>query len=76
MNTPAVKGQRLLANESVGGDSILTLFMGVNLNKEYFSSRCGAHAFYTPNTEGLTTLTDWKEAAKGGNDALLDWVGS
>ena len=76
VNTPAVKGQRLLANESVGGDSILTLFMGVNLNKEYFSSRCGAHAFYTPNTEGLTTLTDWKEAAKGGNDALLDWVGS
>lgn len=76
VNISAVKRQRLLANESVGGDSVLTLFMGVNLNKEYFSSRCGAHAFYTPNTEGLTTLKDWKEAAKGGNDALLDWVGS
>lgn len=75
-NTPEVEKQRLLANESIGGDSILTLFMGVNLDKGYFLGRCGAHAFYTPNTEGLTSLTDWKEAAKGGNDSLLDWVGS
>lgn len=74
--TPEVEKQRLLADESIGGDSILSLFMGVNLDRDYFSGRCGAHAFYTPNTEGLTSLSDWRESAKSGNDRLLDWVGA
>lgn len=68
--------KRALANESIGGDSIFTLFMGVNLDKDYFSARFGAHAFYTPKTEGLTSLPEWCEASKGGNEALLDWVGA
>ena len=73
-NAARVKKRRLLAEQSEGGDSILTLFVGVNLDKEYFDSRCGAHAFCTPMTEGLTSLPDWEEAACGGRGALLDWV--
>ena len=73
-NTARVEKQRLLTEQSEGGDSILTLFMGVNLNKEYFDSRCGAHAFYTPMIEGLTSLPAWEEVACGGRDALLEWV--
>ena len=74
MKRPEVERQRLLAAESIGGDSVLTLFIGVNLEKNYFSRRCGAHAFYTPNMDGLSSFCDWREAAKAGNDALLDWV--
>jgi len=74
--TPKTESQRLLAEQSTGGDSVLTFFMGVNLNKDYFSGRCGVHAFYTPSIQGLAALPDWKEAAKGGNGVLLDWVAS
>ena len=76
VNRPKEDKQRQLANESVGGDSVLTLFMGVNLGKDYFSGRCGAHAFYTPDTEGLSSLPGWESAAEGRTAALLDWAGS
>ncbi len=68
--------QHLLVEKSTGGDSILTLFMGVDLAKDYFDDHCGAHTFYTPVTEGLSVLPHWKEAAEIGKDGLLEWVGS
>lgn len=75
-HTARADKQRLLAEQSAGGDSVLTLFLGVQLDHDYFSARCGAHAFYTPNTEGLTSLPDWRDAAARGYDALLEWVGT
>ncbi|HPF56247.1 MAG TPA: FAD-dependent oxidoreductase, partial [Clostridiales bacterium] len=56
--------QRALAEQSEGGDSILTVFMGVDCDKPYFEDRCGAHAFYTPIPEGLSSLPDWRKAAE------------
>ncbi|HOP11625.1 MAG TPA: NAD(P)/FAD-dependent oxidoreductase [Oscillospiraceae bacterium] len=66
--------QRALAEQSEGGDSILTVFMGVDCDKPYFEDRCGAHAFYTPIPEGLSSLPDWRKAAEKGEDTLWQWL--
>ncbi|NCB74533.1 MAG: NAD(P)/FAD-dependent oxidoreductase [Clostridia bacterium] len=76
LKPPAVSKQCLLAEKSNGGDSILTLFMGVTLDKNYFEDRCGAHSFYTPKTDGLSSLPDWRDAASSGYGALFNWVGA
>lgn len=73
-HTPQADNQRDLAEKGSGGDSILSLFMGVNLDKEYFATRCGAHAFYTPLIKGLSSLSDWKEAVAS-EDELYEWIG-
>lgn len=73
-NSPGIEKQRRLAEKSVGGDSVLTVFLAVNLNQEYFQTRCGAHAFYTPETKGLSSMEKW-DMANSGKDALFDWVG-
>lgn len=68
------KNKRLLAERCSGGDSILTVFMGVNLTGEYFEGRCGAHAFYTPGAKGLSSLSGWEEAAVHGEERLYEWI--
>lgn len=75
LNTNKAKKQRLIVEEGEGADSILTLFLEVNLDRDYFHNRCGVHAFYTPNTEGLTSLPSWKKLTKS-SDLLFNWVGS
>jgi len=74
-STPQIETQRKLAAQGEGGDSILTLFVGANLDTAYFENTCGAHAFYTPTTNSLSFLEDWQTAAGQGKDALLKWVG-
>ena len=66
--------RRALAAQSRSGDSILTLFMGVGLEPGYFEVVCGAHAFYTPVKDGLSSLPPWEEAARGGEDTLQHWI--
>lgn len=73
-HTPQTDNQRDLAEKGQGGDSILSLFIGINLNHDYFESRCGAHAFYTPSTTGLSSLTNWNEAVAT-EDGLYEWIG-
>ena len=72
---PAVLRQGSLAQKSSGGDSIVALFMGIDLDQDYFAQHCGPHAFYTPNTSGVSTLPDWHKVKENGPDALLAWVG-
>jgi phytoene dehydrogenase-like protein len=75
LQTPQIEKQRQLAKQGEGGDSILTLFVGSNLDRNFFANICGAHAFYTPTTNSLSFLNTWEEAATHGKDALLQWVG-
>lgn len=42
--------------QSRGGDSVFTLYLGVNLPKEDFQNISHGHLFYTPNTIGLGEL--------------------
>ena len=76
VSTSDIAKQRLLTEKGTGGDSVLTVFMGVSLDKDYFINRCGNHAFYTPNTIGLSSLNDWRFSANQGYGELLNWVGS
>ena len=66
--------QRELVNGSRGCNSILAVFMGVELEPSHFESQLGPHAFYTPSTTGLSSLPDWRDAASVSDDKLLDWV--
>ncbi len=37
-----------------GGDSVFTLYLAVNREKEYFEKICSAHFFHTPDMAGLS----------------------
>lgn len=54
---PETSRQILLKKESLadktGGDSILTLYLTVDLDKAYFSGKSNPHLFYTPERRGL-----------------------
>lgn len=49
-----VDKQKLLSNKS-GNDSVYTMFLGVNLDKDYFEKKCTAHFFYTPSRIGQSS---------------------
>lgn len=51
-----VREQQQKINENRGGDSILTLYLGVDLAPSYFAQRCGPHCFYTPSKAGLSAI--------------------
>jgi phytoene dehydrogenase-like protein len=72
INTPDFEKQRRLSQDSRGGDSILTFFVGVDRPKEYFEDKCGAHMFYTPQTIGLSSLPDWRGLDT--SSELYDWA--
>jgi len=71
-----VQKQRALTEAGKGSDSIYTLFLAADLEKETVRKRIGTHAFYTPDTQGMHMLGSWQAAAKLGNEQLLEWLGS
>lgn len=73
-HSPEVEKQRSLVNCSHGGDSVLTIFMGMNLDAARLKPLFGPHAFYTPNADGLSLLPDWHFSAEAGEGSLLEWV--
>ncbi len=70
---PRVQKQRELIQAARGGESVMSLYMGVDLDNGYFEQRCGAHAFYTPSTIGVSSMPDWQGLSDPDN--LLAWVG-
>lgn len=40
----------------IGGDSVLTLFLTVDLDSGYFAEKSSPHLFYTPSTAGLSQV--------------------
>lgn len=50
----AVDQQKNLLSEMKGNDSVLSLFAGTNLSKEYFGKISTGHFFYTPSREGIS----------------------
>ena len=75
MAAPKFEEQRRLAMNGSGGDSILTLFIGVDLDRKYFEAHSGPHAFYTPSAEGLSSLPPLQDAAPGNSHSPLDRIG-
>ena len=50
------RGQEL--SDKTGNDSVYTLFLGLDLPKEYFSAIATEHFFYTPSRVGQTQVGD------------------
>ncbi len=48
----AVQARQTLLADKTGNDSIFTTFLGVDLDKGYFSSKASEHLFYTPSRTG------------------------
>ncbi len=72
INTKKFIKQKVLVTQSVGGDSVFTLYLGTELPKEYFANICGAHAFYTPVKDGLSSLKPWQETHE--KEELIAWI--
>lgn len=80
----AVIGQKNALADKIGGDSILTLYLTLDLDRQYFSKIANAHFFYTPYKTGLSNLdpaalmppatqTDGK-AYTTDQQNILDWL--
>ncbi len=69
-----VQQQRALTEAGKGSDSIYTLFLAADLDKEYVRDRVGTHAFYTPDTQGQDSIGKWQAAAENGTESLLEWL--
>jgi phytoene dehydrogenase-like protein len=51
----AVRERKEMIASMTGNDSILTLFLSVELDKRYFEGIASGHFFYTPSREGQTS---------------------
>ncbi len=54
----AITARKSEIESKAGNDSVLSLFLGLNLPKEYFASIASEHFFYTPNRKGQTLAGD------------------
>jgi phytoene dehydrogenase-like protein len=52
----AVAARQLALTGLSGGDSILTLYVTLDLDRQYFARIASAHFFYTPDKTGLSSL--------------------
>ena len=59
-----------------GGDSIYSMFVAVDLDKDYFKKRSSGHMFYTPDKKGqsevFVKLNDIRKSTS--KDEILQWV--
>ena len=66
--------QAALVERGRGGDSVLSVFLALDLAPDVIADALGAHCFYTPETSGLTTIgvDTWRQAE--GRQALEEWL--
>ncbi|MFN2395486.1 MAG: phytoene desaturase family protein [Bacteroidales bacterium] len=55
-----IKQKRTELEPLKGGDSVFTVYLTVNENKDYFENICTGHFFYTPYKKGLSTVSTEK----------------
>lgn len=74
----AVEARRQELADLSGCDSILTLYLTVDLDKSYFGSKSNPHFFYTPDRAGLSSLdvTCEENAGRRSSDrqACIDYL--
>ena len=52
----AIDARKELLADKIGNDSILTLYLTLDLDSSYFARIANAHLFYTPDNAGLSSL--------------------
>lgn len=72
----AVEEQKNLLTNKRGGDSIYSLFLAVDLDKEYFRQISSGHMFYTPNKNGQSKVFNKLKEVSNSTDKqeILDWM--
>lgn len=72
----AIEKQKQLLVGKRGGDSIFTLFLAVDLDKEYFAKRSSEHCFYTPNKSGQSNSFNLLGVIQKSVDKqqIFDWM--
>jgi phytoene dehydrogenase-like protein len=70
--------------DKIGGDSVLTLYLTLDIDKTFFEKICSGHFFYTPKKEGLSTISIQALKSKGkaadpeafteDKQRLMDWI--
>ena len=66
-----IEEKRSRLKDLKGGDSVFTVYLSVNENKEYFNKICTGHFFYTPNKRGLS-IVDKKDIEAFLNTKTID----
>jgi len=72
-----ISDNRELLSRCHGSDSVITVFLALDVDKEYFRKRYGPHIFYTPNTNGLSSLANPIRAYPYSNtpkDVIMQWI--
>lgn len=67
-------GIRSIVEKGMGGDSVLSFFLELDLSPDYFAARCGVHGFYTPKKKGLSNLPSWKELKQRDLNRMYRWI--
>ncbi len=65
--------QKELVISHSGGDSIFSLFIGVDLGKEYFEPKSGAHCFFTPTNKGINRKRV-DDSLNQSKEVLIEWL--
>ncbi len=71
-----IEGQKNLLSGKRGGDSIYSLFLAVDLDKEYFRKRSSGHSFYTPKKTGQSKIFEKLKIVSKATDKkeIIDWM--
>jgi phytoene dehydrogenase-like protein len=68
----AVLDRRLLVKDKPGNDSVLTLYLALELDKSYFSSKSSEHFFYTPSRLGQSNAGSIP--SDGNQETIKQWL--
>ncbi len=71
-----IERRKILLKGKRGGDSIYSLFLAVDLDKEYFLKRSGGHCFYTPKKQGQSRIFEKLKSLSKAIDKneIIDWM--
>ena len=68
----AFNKRKALITDMAGNDSVLTLYLSVNLDKSYFEAISAGHFFYTPSRAGQSSAGEMPE--HGTKQEILAWL--
>lgn len=71
-----VRARRTEIADKVGGDSIYTCYLEVDLPVEWFQAKTSGHLFYTPKRKGQSFVTNRFEEVlqRGEKDEITSWI--
>ncbi len=70
----AVEKHKIRTARAKGGDSVLSVFLSVDKDSEYFGSISSPHVFYTPTKAGISSIDAMPETGSATKDQILRWL--